>query len=346
MSDTWKRARVLRLIDDYILYAAVRAALRLSVFDLLAAGACAVDELADEIAAGGTGRPDEQLLGRLLRALEHLRLVERDARGRYLLTGEGDLLTSGRDDSLAPAALMWGEELWRDSADLLHRTITRGGPAALELHQVGSPYDWLSTQPAAGALFNEFMATRSVTVARALAGQDLTGVDAVADIGGGTGIVLATLLASHPRLRGVLFELPEVAAQARRHLDGRSAVTVAEGDMFADPLPLAGLYLLSNIVHNYPDEQAAKLLARIAALMDADAELWIVDAILDDDPHRSPTSAVALDMKMLTLFTGGRERTLTGVESLLEAAGLHVARTEPLPHGLHLVVARQRPASG
>ncbi|MFI9597973.1 methyltransferase [Nonomuraea sp. NPDC052265] len=344
MSETPERARVLRLIDDFILYAAVRAALRLSVFDLLAAGPCAVHELADEISAGGTGRPDETLLGRLLRALEHLRLVERDARGRYLLTGEGDLLTSGRDDSLAPAALMWGEELWRDSADLLHRTITAGEPAALELHHVDSPYAWLSTRPAAGALFNEFMATRSVTVARALAGQDLAGVDAVADIGGGTGIVLATILAAHPRLRGVLFELPEVAAQARRHLDGRAGITVAEGDMFADPLPRAGVYLLGNILHNYPDEQAAKLLARLAALMDDRAELWIVDAVLDDDPRRSPTSAVALDMKMLTLFSGGQERTMAEVGNLLGAAGLHVARTEPLPHGLHLVVAGRRPA--
>ncbi|NUR91051.1 MAG: hypothetical protein HOY71_43845, partial [Nonomuraea sp.] len=183
--------------------------------------------------------------------------------------------------------------------------------------------------------------TRSVTVARALAEQALTGVGSVADIGGGTGVVLATLLAAHPRLRGVLFELPDVAAQARRHLAGQE-ITVMEGDMFGTPLPRAGLYLLGNILHNYPDERAAKLLARISALMDADGRLWIVDTILDDDPRRSPTSAVALDMKMLTLFSGGQERTLSEVGALLESAGLAVARTEPMPHGLHLLEARLR----
>ena len=43
---------------------------------------------------------------------------------------------------------------------------------------------------------------------------DLGGVGTVLDVGGGHGALLAALLRAHPRIRGVLFELPHVAEGA------------------------------------------------------------------------------------------------------------------------------------
>ncbi|WP_420847256.1 methyltransferase [Nonomuraea zeae] len=331
------------IIDGFTMYTVLRAALQLSIIDLLAAAPRTLDDLAGAVAAAtDLGRPDERLLARLMRALRHLGLVDLDVGGRYRLTADGEPLISDRDDSLAPAALIWGTDLWRDSAHLLHLTIARGVPVALDTYEVSSPYAYLHSRPAEGRLFNEFMRTRSHSVADALAAQDLSRFGSVADIGGGTGIVLARLLQRNPGLRGTLFELPEVAAEARQHLGelGLDAVTVVEGDMFADPLPPAELLLLCNVVHNYDDERAVKLLARVAELMTAGAELWIVDSIVEDDPVSSPTSGVALDVKMLTLFASGQERTLGDIGTLLGEAGLAVVRTGLLPHGLSLLVAR------
>ncbi|MEW9552739.1 methyltransferase [Nonomuraea sp. NPDC050783] len=335
--------RVQDLLDAFTMHSALRAAARLAVPDLLAARPRTVGELAAAVAtATGLGHPDERLLARLLRAMHHLRLVERDEAGRYLLTEEGSLLTTGRPDSLAPQLLMWADDLWRESAHLLHRTIATGEAAALKQLGVDSPYAYLQARPESARLFHQLMSAVTVTVARALAGEEVPG--SVTDIGGGTGVLLSTLAGAHPGLRGALLELPEVAARAREALGPE--FTVVAGDMFTDPLPPAELYVLSNVLHNYDDERAAGLLARVAAAMAPDDRLWIVDGVLEDDPARSTTASAALDVMMLTLFAGGQERTLGELGALLAGAGLAVLRSRPLPHGRHLVVAGPSGARG
>ncbi|MCK2218882.1 methyltransferase domain-containing protein [Actinomadura sp. ATCC 31491] len=332
--------RVQDVLDAFTMYSVLQAAVRLSVPDLLAAGPRTVSGLADGVAAATEhGRPDERLLARLLRALHHLRLVERDESGRYSLTEEGALLTTGRPDSLAPQTLIWGEELWRESAHLLHRTIATGEAAALGSLGHASPYAYLQARPAAARLFQRLMRGVTVTVARALTEEPLP-PGRVADIGGGTGALLTTLAAAHPGLRATLFELPEVAAQALETLGQETGIEVVAGDMFTDPLPQAGLYVLSNVLHNYDDARVAALLARVADAMAPGGLLWIVDGVLEDDPVRSTTASAALDVMMLTLFAGGQERTIGELGELLAGAGLAVVRTRPLPHGRHLVVAR------
>ncbi len=49
---------------------------------------------------------------------------------------------------------------------------------------------------------------------------DWTSVRHVADIGGGTGTLIAEVLRRNPQLRGTLADLPETAARARRYLAG------------------------------------------------------------------------------------------------------------------------------
>ena len=51
--------------------------------------------------------------------------------------------------------------------------------------------------------------------AAAIAALPLDGVRTIVDVGGADGTVLAAILAAHPDLRGVLFDLPHVIAGAR-----------------------------------------------------------------------------------------------------------------------------------
>ena len=83
----------------------------------------------------------------------------------------------------------------------------------------------------------------------------------VADIGGGTGTLIAEVLQRNPGLRGTLADLPETAARARQYLaglglDGRCEVV---GQSFFDPLPPgADAYLLDRVIHDWDDAAATR----------------------------------------------------------------------------------------
>ena len=99
----------------------------------------------------------------------------------------------------------------------------------------------------------------------------------------------------------------------------------------------ADVYLLANVVHNWDDEEALRLLRIVRSVVPEHGRVLFVDAVLpdDDEPHMGKD----LDMRMLSLFGGGGERTKSGYFALLKEAGLVAERTTELPMGLSLVEA-------
>ena len=74
---------------------------------------------------------------------------------------------------------------------------------------------------------------------------DLSGVDRVADIGGGHGGLLAAILQAHPGMRGILFDLPETIIGAKKFLKSHGVfdrVTLVGGDFLAEIPVEADLY--------------------------------------------------------------------------------------------------------
>jgi hypothetical protein len=100
---------------------------------------------------------------------------------------------------------------------LVH-TVRTGKPAWEQVF--GQPFwDWLDANPAISASFDATMAVDAGNVAVADC-YDWTTVRHVADIGGGTGTLIAEVLRRNPRLRGTLADLPETAARAPQYLAG------------------------------------------------------------------------------------------------------------------------------
>ena len=59
------------------------------------------------------------------------------------------------------------------------------------------------------ASFDSLMAAQVRANAEEVANEyDWRSVTDIVDVGGGTGVMLGTLLAAHPRMRGTLFDLP------------------------------------------------------------------------------------------------------------------------------------------
>ena len=67
----------------------------------------------------------------------------------------------------------------------------------------------------------------------------------------------------------------------------------------------------------------------VRAAMSPDSRLWVVDSILDPNAHDDMSKAV--DMLMLTVTEGGRERTQDEWERLFTANGFRIESQTQLP---------------
>src|SRR5919198_139217 len=142
----------------------------------------------------------------------------RDGTSRIL-----SLLFSGVRARLAYAAAKLGVAYVLDA-------VRTGRPAAERTF--GSPYyEWLNENPDAAAIFNGAMTAGARAAVPTLVQLDVwRNAVTTVDIGGGKGTTLAALLAEHPHLRGVVFDLPHAEADARARL---AAAGVADRGSFA-----------------------------------------------------------------------------------------------------------------
>ncbi len=93
-------------------------------------------------------------------------------------------------------------------------SLRTGKPAFPEVFG-RSFYDYLSEDEARAARFDSALAAVSRDWAPAvLEAHDFSVYGTVADIGGGRGTFLATLLEAYPNMKGALFDMPQVVEQA------------------------------------------------------------------------------------------------------------------------------------
>jgi hypothetical protein len=155
-------------------------------------------------------------------------------------------------------------------------------------------------------------------------------VTARVDVGGADGTVLAAILAGHRHMRGVLFDLPHIITSAPRTLASHGVddrVDCVGGDFFESVPAGADAYLVSVVLHNWPDQQAQRILANIAAAGGSGARLLMIEFVVPpgDTPHLSKMS----DLNMLAMLDG-KERTETEWRELLTAAdftGIEIHQT-------------------
>ena len=161
----------------------------------------------------------------------------------------------------------------------------------------------------------------------------LDGVATICDVGGGTGRLLRALLDAAPDAHGTLFDLPDVVAGAGDVLgDLPPERWEAVGGSFFDPGAIpAGhdRYMMQAIMHDWGDEQAGAILRNVRAAVSSDSRVWVVDGILD--PAERDDVAKAVDMLMLALTEGGRERTQPEWERLFAANGFRIESQTQLP---------------
>jgi hypothetical protein len=113
-------------------------------------------------------------------------------------------------------------------------------------------------------------------------------------------------------------------------------VVVVEGSFF-DTVPAGGdLYLLKNIIHDWPDDKAHEILENVRAATGDGARLVLVESVLPQ--HDRDFSTKWLDLEML-VGNAGRERTADECRKLLQKAGFRMTRVIPTASPFSLVEA-------
>jgi hypothetical protein len=109
-------------------------------------------------------------------------------------------------------------------------------------------FDWLAANPAQASLFNGTMiGFHGMEPPAIAAAYDFSRFHIIADVGGSTGNLLATILAHHPRPHGIVFDLPHVvheatAVIAQRGLSDR--IRIEAGSFFESVPGGADAYIL------------------------------------------------------------------------------------------------------
>ena len=286
----------------------------------------------DELAA--RGQVDRDALERVLRYAAGRGFVAVDRRGRY---GANDVTRLLRRDHPNPwrgwvefLGSDWHWDAWRHADDSLRR-----GTSGMEAATGVDFFEYVNrSEPAAGAAFNAAMAAGATMQALALSrALDWSDVTRVCDVGGGTGAALELLLGVHPQLEGVLFDLPEVVAQARPRLrDGDLAgrCQMVGGSFFDDVPAGCDRYLLLAVVHDWDDAAVVRLLGRVREASHTRSRVVVVENVLPARPDGDLADATHLLMRVLV---SGRERTRVEYASLFARAGLVVDDERRLASG-------------
>jgi hypothetical protein len=311
-------ARLLELMRGYRQPHAIYLAVQLGIADLVRDGPKSAAELA---AATGS---HVLSLTRLLRALASSGVFVEPAPGVFGHSPMSEFLRRDHPDSRVPSISFLGAPYSMQAWSALAHGVKSGGSAFEHVHGI-SKWQYNEMHPSEGAIFDQVMAgARPARVAALLAGYDFSASSVVVDVGGGRGQLLAMVLARHVGLRGVLYDLPGVLLGAPELLEaaGVAARCRVEGGSFLERVPVGDTYLLSDILHDWPDAECLAILRACRAAVAPGGRLLVLEYVLV--PGATPAHIAWLDLQMLVEFGEGRQRTVDEFRELFQASNFRI----------------------
>lgn len=146
----------------------------------------------------------------------------------------------------------------------------------------------------------------------------------ILDVAGGTGSFAASVVRTHPRLRGISLDLEPVrklSLEMATRLGVQDRFEFVVGDMFAGSYPAADVIFLSYILHNWTDENCLKILRHCYDTLPSGGMLIVSEKVLGPD-RSGDWWGVMMSLQMLVAFQpGSKERTEREYEVLLHESG-------------------------
>ncbi len=238
--------------------------------------------------------------------------------------------------------ILWSGAAWTwDAWPKLDEAVRDGNPVVPGLYGKDFFRYLREDAPEDARVFNRAMTQASGLTSRAVADTlDLTQARSVADIGGGQGHLLRTIMEAHPHVSGELFDLPHVVAGALPALaeggEFADRTTVTAGDVLEDVPVKADVYVIKQIL-KWDDDRSVQVLRNVARHAAPGARIIAVQNLVDLSPEPRVTTAMDL---FLLLNVGGREHTQADFISLYERAGLEFTGFTRARAALYLIEGR------
>jgi hypothetical protein len=306
----------------------IYVAAELGIADMLADGSKDIEELAQ------TSQSHAPSLYRMMRALASVGIFFETEGRRFELTPMAEYLKNGAMRSIA---LLFNSD-WNDKAwGYFMDSVKTGGTAFEKAH--GMPVsDWLKKNPQAAEVFNEANVIKAGSSHRAILDvYDFSDINTLTDVGGGLGILMAEILIANHSMEGIVADIPSVILDARKMIKARGVedrCQVVECDFFKKIPSGSDAYLMSNILHDWPDEQCHLILTNCHRAMRAESRLLVIEMVIP--PGNEPSVAKLLDLEMLVI-TGGRERTEAEFKNLFESSGFKLSRIIPTKENVCII---------
>lgn len=315
----------MQFITGRFISVAVGLVAKLGIADFLAEG----PKSSNDMAARADVNADA--LYRLLRTVSMVGVFTEVEPRVFALTPVGEVLRSGIPGSMRDMVLWITSETNYTCWGELEYSVKTGLPATDKVLGM-QVFDYFTHKnPAMGEIFNNAMtdfATESHSTA--VAAYDFSGFKRIVDVGGGHGALMSAILGANPNLQGIVFDLPEVVAGAPKLLAERGVADRCEtvgGDFFESVPTGADAYVSSVVLHDWSDELACKILTNVRKAMNPSGKVLSIDAVIP--AGNDPYPGKILDLEMLVMTPGGRERTAEEWSALYASAGLKLTRIIP-----------------
>jgi hypothetical protein len=300
----------------------VYVAAKLGIADVLSQGPLTVEEISLRVGAHAPS------LKRVLRALASLGIFTADPHGRFHLNRLAQTLRSDHPESLRNFALMLVDDYNWSAWGALEHAVRTGDSGFERVH--GAPvFSWLREHPDKEKMFSASMTSLSAFENAAVARSYAFGkLERIVDVGGSHGHLLTTILRNHVKLRGVLFDQPQIISEALEaglvtSPDVGQRCEVTSGDFFESVPAGADAYLMKYVIHDWDDERCARLLRNCRAAMSSTGRVLVVEHVLA--PGNRFDWSKLLDINMMVML-GSKERTKEEFRQLFSRAGLRLKR--------------------
>jgi len=324
------------LIDGYQSTCILIAATKLGLFAALAEERQSLPGLARTL------RADQDSLARLIRVLRTYGLVAVDGE-KLGLTRAGLRLAPAHGGLCDQLHMIAGEYL--DVWSRLDVAIAQGGPVFESVFH-DTPWQHRLSNPTIGAAFNRMTEAPQLAAAdKIAAAYEFSEYSTLADIGGGRGHLVCRVLARHPGLSALLFDLPQVISTAREWLakfEFADRCRLQSGSFFEHVPAGNDLYTLEYVLHDWDDDDCETILRNCAAAMRGSSRLLILEKPLSGDDESDDLQWLALRDIHMMLVHGGRERTLQQYDRLLESASLQRVSHRQLDPNLPDIIEARR----
>lgn len=299
---------------------AISVAARLGVADVIKNGEMHYEAIAKQVGA----HPES--LYRLLRALSSDEIFIETKEGYFKLSAYGQCLREDSPGSVKAMAVFQGQYQWLHWGELHHSVVT--GETTLEKTRGMGLFDFMAKTPGAQTSFDQFMTIVSkIETESILTAFDFSRFRTLADVGGGHGFFLSSILRAYPRLKGILFDQPHVVKGSSEQLRGLEDRCEVVGGSFFEEIPEgADAYMMKHIIHDWEESLCLKILKNVRTKIPSNGTLLLFETVVT--PPREAHFSKLLDLEML-VAVGGKERTEKQYAELLGKAGFRLKRVVP-----------------